>query len=171
DGTGTVASSIGDISYSYPTSTSETTTPLALGTTITLTATAGDDTKVFWEDCTAIGGVVSGNGTTIATCTFSALESSKIVNVTFQTGGPVAIGAILYSSLQLACDAAVDQDKILISEGVISGPVIVDSSNITMFLEGGWSCDFSPRTGGISVVQGPFTIKNGSISVDEITIK
>ncbi len=441
DGTGTVASSLGGISYSFPTSSSETTTPLALGTTISLTATAGDDTKVFWADCTAIGGVVSGNGTTIATCTFSSLESSKIVSVTFstaqymvtatvgangnldyttpspvavspddtasfkfnadagyhvasvsgcsgtpynntsnlitnyiyntgaitenctveaifavnrytlsierngtgtgtvysvpeincgddcseiydygtsvtltaeasegsvfkgwsggvcsgietcqviiyedltataqfdlinpsitsqsattgetttalkaqvnpnglqtnawfewesdsnfnplspsygnstlqhnlgsgaievgiseglsgltantkyhfrcvarnlfatktegndqtftttQTGDPVAIGEILYSNLQLACDAAVDQDKILISEGVISGPVTIDSSNITMFLEGGWSCDFSCRTGVISVVQGPFTIKNGSVSVDGIAIK
>ncbi|MCD6532608.1 MAG: hypothetical protein J7L25_00825, partial [Deltaproteobacteria bacterium] len=98
-------------------------------------------------------------------------EGNDQTFTTTQTGDPVAIGEILYSNLQLACDAAVDQDKILISEGVISGPVTIDSSNITMFLEGGWRCDFSYKTGNKSVVQGPFTIKNGSISVDGITIK
>ena len=53
------------------------------GSSITLSAIANSPYTATWKDCTEQGGVVSGNNTSIAKCTFSNLDSNKTVTANF----------------------------------------------------------------------------------------
>jgi hypothetical protein len=75
-GTGTVASSAGGLSFTYPANSSKTSSAINHGTPVTLTATAGTGSTVAWSTC--VGGVTAGNGTTSATCTYAALIGNVV---------------------------------------------------------------------------------------------
>lgn len=53
------------------------------GTSVTLSASANTGSTASWNNCAAAGGVAFGNGTTLATCTFSSLDANKTVTATF----------------------------------------------------------------------------------------
>lgn len=77
-GSGTVSSSPAGISCGADCSEN-----YLAGTSVTLSASANSGSKAAWNDCAAQGGVVSGNNTTLATCTFSSLDANKTVTATF----------------------------------------------------------------------------------------
>ena len=84
NGTGSVSSSVGGISYSYPTTKTGTTTSLNYGTSVVLTATTGVGSAASWGNtCTTAGGAEAGDGTTSASCTFGSLDGNKTVTVAF----------------------------------------------------------------------------------------
>jgi hypothetical protein len=57
---------------------------LTSGAIVIITATGDPTVSVSWEGtCTAAGGVESGNGTGVATCTFAGLDEYHWVKVTF----------------------------------------------------------------------------------------
>lgn len=85
NGTGTVASNTGGISYTYQTSNTGTTSAINYGTSVVVTATGSNSTVSWGGTCTAAGGVEAGNGTGTATCTFSSLNSNKTVTATFSS--------------------------------------------------------------------------------------
>jgi hypothetical protein len=78
NGSGTVASDAGGISYSYPTENTGTTSPLAEGSSITLKATAGTGSTAAWSDCAASGGTPTAD-----TCSFAGLDGDKTATATF----------------------------------------------------------------------------------------
>ncbi|MBU3945206.1 MAG: hypothetical protein KKE97_06215, partial [Proteobacteria bacterium] len=78
NGSGTVVSDAGGISYTYPAKSSDVSSLLDHGSAITLTATAETGSTVTWSDCATTGGT-----TTAATCSFSSLDSAKAVTATF----------------------------------------------------------------------------------------
>ena len=80
NGTGAVSSNAGGISYSYPVNNTGTTSLISYGTNVTLTATADTGSTVSWTACS---GNASGNGTALATCSYSALDGSKTAQATF----------------------------------------------------------------------------------------
>ncbi len=78
NGAGTVSSTTGGISYSYPTASTGSAT-LSSGTAVTLTATAGRGTGVSWSgNCDSTGGTTSA-----ATCTITNMNAAKNVAATF----------------------------------------------------------------------------------------
>ena len=79
NGKGVVTAVPGEIDFMHPATSEAVSTLLALGTEIVLTATADEYFTTYWLDCASAGGIVSGNGTSIATCSFSSLDSSKSV--------------------------------------------------------------------------------------------
>ena len=79
-GSGAVSSNTGGIDYSYPATGTETTSALDYGTNVVLTATAATGSTVSWTTCT---GTKAGNGTAIATCTYSSLNGTKTAAATF----------------------------------------------------------------------------------------
>ncbi len=81
DGFGSVTSNVGGISYTYPATNTGTSTPLDPGQSVTITASADAGSYATWDDC--VGGIVSGNGTSTAICTYSSLGSDKTPAVTF----------------------------------------------------------------------------------------
>ena len=85
-GTGHVNGNSGNasaISYDYPTTTSGS-ADFHQGATLILTATANAGSTASWSGtCTAAGGEEAGNGSTVATCTFSTLDAEKTVTATF----------------------------------------------------------------------------------------
>ncbi|MDO8947551.1 MAG: choice-of-anchor Q domain-containing protein, partial [Desulfocapsaceae bacterium] len=78
NGSGTVASDTGGISFTYPAESSGISSLLDHGSAITLTATAKTGSTVAWSGCTTTGGT-----TTAATCSFTSLDSAKTVTATF----------------------------------------------------------------------------------------
>jgi hypothetical protein len=78
NGSGTVASDVGSISYSYPAVNTGTSALLEEGSSITLTATAGTGSTAAWSGCAGNGGT-----STAATCSFSSLDGDKTVTATF----------------------------------------------------------------------------------------
>jgi hypothetical protein len=92
-GTGTVVSSPGGISYSYPTASTGTTSAINYGTPVTLTAVAGPGWTVFWTTCT---GVSAGNGTASATCTYAALGGNVTSGQAVATFGSPSV--VLWSN-------------------------------------------------------------------------
>jgi len=80
DGTGSISSNTGGISYSYQADNSGTTSAINAGTTVTLTADAGAGSTVSWTTC---DGTASGNATATATCSYSSLDGNKSTQATF----------------------------------------------------------------------------------------
>ncbi|MDP3695392.1 MAG: hypothetical protein Q8R42_04710, partial [Desulfocapsaceae bacterium] len=77
-GSGTVASNVGGISYSYPAGNNGISSALNHSSAITVTANANTGSTVVWSGCATPGGT-----TTAATCSFSSLDSAKTVTATF----------------------------------------------------------------------------------------
>ncbi len=87
---------------------------------------------------------------------------------------PVAIGGGQeYLTLQEACDAALDNDIILLWEGVYTGDldVLLGDSTHAILIQGGWNGDFSERAGDCSTIQGMITISLGEVTLDGICIQ
>ena len=59
---------------------------------------------------------------------------------------------------------------ILIGPTAVAEDVDIDVPDISFRLEGGWNCDFGSRTGTSSTIRGSFTIKEGSVEVDGLTV-
>jgi hypothetical protein len=78
NGSGTVASDAGGISYTYPAKSSDVSSLLDHGSAITLTATANTGSTVTWSGCAETGGTSSA-----ATCSFASLDNSKLATATF----------------------------------------------------------------------------------------
>ncbi|MFH2124173.1 MAG: choice-of-anchor Q domain-containing protein, partial [Pseudomonadota bacterium] len=78
NGNGTIVSDAGEISYTYPTVSSDTSSLLDHGSAITLTATADTGSTVTWSGCAETGGT-----STAATCSFASLDNNKLVTATF----------------------------------------------------------------------------------------
>ena len=78
NGSGTIVSGVGGISFTYPAGSSGISSDLDYGIPITLTATANTGSTVIWSGCAETGGT-----TTAATCSFSSLDSAKTVTATF----------------------------------------------------------------------------------------
>ena len=80
NGAGSVTSSTGGISFTYPAASSGAAT-LDHGTPVTLTASAAADSTVAWSgDCSTTGGTA-----TAATCTISGMAAARTVTATFST--------------------------------------------------------------------------------------
>ncbi len=86
-GQGNISSNVGGIDYVYPANNTGTTSFLNHGSKIILKAKAASGDTVYWPDCVAAGGVVSGNNGVNATCTFDSLDGDKTVTATFVQGG------------------------------------------------------------------------------------
>ena len=70
NGSGTVSSNTGGIIYTYPGTSTQTSALISQGANVVLTATADTGSSVSWSTCT---GATAGNGTGMATCTYSSL--------------------------------------------------------------------------------------------------
>ncbi len=87
EGNGFVRVSQGLIGFLYPTGGStRTSIPIPNGSSIDVIAETGSGSLASWNDCETSGGISSGNGSSIATCTFSSLDTDKVVNVTYTLG-------------------------------------------------------------------------------------
>jgi FG-GAP-like repeat/Divergent InlB B-repeat domain len=82
-GSGLVESNVGGISYYYQSASTAPSTAISYGTKVALSATADVGSTVSWDDCVGTGGTPSGNGTSMATCTFSSLDANKTATATF----------------------------------------------------------------------------------------
>jgi len=79
-GYGNVSSTPAGISFRHPLATSGSSN-FEAGTTVVLSAQAGPHSTASWSSCP--GGAVSGNGSGLATCTFSSLDGDKNALVSF----------------------------------------------------------------------------------------
>ncbi len=83
DGKGNVTASSGELDFSYPAVSSEISDNYSYGSSVILTADAGAGSNVSFVDCTSLGGMASGNGSSHATCTLSDMHQSKELTVVF----------------------------------------------------------------------------------------
>ena len=79
-GSGTVTSTPAGVNLSYPASSSAASS-FEGGSTVVLSAQAGPHSTASWSSCP--GGAVSGNGSGLATCTFSSLDGDKNALLSF----------------------------------------------------------------------------------------
>ncbi len=86
---------------------------------------------------------------------------------------PVKIyGDTEYQTVQDGVDWAVDGNYVMLRGGYThTGDVTTTGLTGTIVLEGGWNCDFGVRAAGVSVIDGIFTITDGTVIMDEVTIK
>ena len=168
-GTGTVKSSTGGIDFSYQT-TLLGTEQLSFGSTVTITATGTNGSTVAWSgDCDSKGGTPL-----VATCTINGIWSSKFVNATFTpavpiTPPPVRIGTTGYQDLQTAYGQAKDLSVIEMLAGTLTGSLYT-SNPIDVTIKGGFDTTYTTNS-GITVIDGKFTIWNGSLTVEQVRIK
>lgn len=110
----------------------------------------------------------------ITSYTFSNVTSGHSISATFTANAcmtlPVSIvrSSFSYETLQLGYDAALDGD-IIQAHGIdFSGDFNVNR-NIAVTLDGGYSCDYTSKTGS-TVIKGNLTITNGALVVDDLVI-
>jgi hypothetical protein len=75
-----------------------------------------------------------------------------------------------FSSLQQACAAAENNDVIQMQATAYDGAQTFDNYGLSVTLKGGYNATYSDNAGQ-TVVGSPFSVKNGTIIVENITIK
>ncbi len=80
NGAGMVQSDVGGLNYDYPGAITGTTTAINSGANVVLKATASTESKATWTACT---GAATGNGTALATCTYTGLDGNKTAAASF----------------------------------------------------------------------------------------
>ena len=131
-------------------------------TSVTLSASANSGSKAAWNDCTTQGGIVSGNNTSLATCTFSSLDANKTVTAAFAlntytvTPSPDANGSLSPSTPQIVnynetmvftvtpdngyrIDTITGCSGSLDGEIYITGPITGDCEVVASFTLGGYT--------------------------------
>jgi len=74
-----------------------------------------------------------------------------------------------YSTLQYAYDVALDGDTIQ-SQAVVVGSDLNFNQNISVTIKGGYDCDYSTNDQQ-SIVNGPITVRNGTVTIENVIIK
>jgi hypothetical protein len=166
-GSGTISSSSGGISYSYPDSHTGSASYNA-GTSVTLTATATSG-SVAWSGCDSTGG-----DTSSATCTVS-VGAAKTVTADYSLAScanePVQNYSTTtsYWSIQTAYDAAAGGNEIYMQSGDFGETLTLANTNAVKLL-GGYNCGYS-SAGGFTTVHGSVTLKGGTVTFSGIKIK
>ena len=82
---------------------------------------------------------------------------------------PVRRGSISYSTLQDAYDEALDGDTIQ-SQAVVVGTDLNLNRNVSVTIKGGYDCDYSTNDQK-SKVNGPVTIRSGTVTIENVIIQ
>ena len=82
---------------------------------------------------------------------------------------PVRRGSISYSTLQDAYDEALDGDTIQ-SLAVVVGTDLNLNRNVSVTIKGGYDCDYSTNDQK-SKVNGPVTIRSGTVTIENVIIQ
>ncbi|NVN92200.1 MAG: hypothetical protein HXX11_16580, partial [Desulfuromonadales bacterium] len=104
------------------------------------------------------------------------LTGSKAITANFDSTpvtGTVRIAGsppTYFSSLQLACAAAENNDVIQMQVTTYDGAQIFDRNGFSVTLKGGYNATYS-NNAGQTVVGSPFTVMNGTLIVENITVK
>ncbi len=99
NGSGTITSSLGGISITYPGSTTQTSGDIPSGSSVALTAIAGaGQNSIMDSDCVGNGGALVKTGTERSVCTFSNLTTDKTIALSFQVIPVVSAGGAMPSS-------------------------------------------------------------------------
>jgi len=161
-GTGTVTSSPAGISCSGGTCRY----PFSISTQVTLTAapTNGSCFSAF----TYTGGSTNSNPYNI-----SSYDPASTASVTAQFSPSNAAitspSATEYCTLQEAVNAASTGSSVLARGGVLSNTLVMNRSNTTITLKGGYT-SFTSTSSGFTSLSGPLTIQQGTLVVDNIAI-
>lgn len=151
NGSGVISSDPAGINLSYPLSNSSN-KEFIHGTTVVLTAMANTGSTVSWL---CEGGSASGNGTQIATCTFSNISSAKTAIATFTISvyslnvsiNPAGAGSVIGTGISCPTDctesfnfgASIELTAVA-SEGYVfnnwSGSINSSSQNIEFVMDG-----------------------------------
>ena len=133
-----------------------------LGTLTTLLATpSGPSTFGGWSGCTSASGTtcnVTMDERKSITATFNAPNKVKILNgASYATIADAYTAANAGAAIMLAQDTFIENLSLGLNKAVI--------------LSGGWYPDFHGLTGLYSYLQGVLTIANGSMTVENLTIR
>lgn len=138
---------------------------IAAGNTINLVATPTIDTLFdVWLGCTTN----LGNSCTVF------MDAAKDLYVLFKTA-PIAknqqTGQEYFSVLQAAYDNAADGETIMMrmNSAQLTGGLVADK-NVGISLKGGYTSDYSGTQTGYTTLQGPVTIRSGTVIVDRLIV-
>jgi hypothetical protein len=171
-GSGSVSSSTGGISYSYPAAHTGSAT-LNYGIAVTLTATANPGSTVTWigSDCSS----TTGGSTASAICTINSMDGAKKVAADFSLTScgnqPVKImgTSSYYPSITSGYDVASSGQTVQIQAGDFGEDLRLFNVN-PVKMSGGYSCDYLTDT-GVTNIHGSMTFKGGAVTIDKVTIK
>jgi hypothetical protein len=168
NGFGSVSSSAGGITFSYP-RVSSASAAIAAGTDFTLTAVAAAGSTVAWYgNCDSTGG-----SSTTATCTITAMNAAKTVQAAFVT--PCAIGPVrkdplsYYDSIGIGYSAIADNSTLQMQGSVFTENLTLNRS-VGVTMKGGYDCAFSANTGW-TTVSGSMTVSSGNATIENLIIR
>ena len=140
DGSGTISSDVGEISYTYPETRTASSSALNHGGSITLTAYADEDTNVSWSNCDTTGGTENE-----ASCTISPVDGDKDVTATFKL-------STYTLSVQLGGDGTgtVKSSQSGVECGTDCDEVYTSSTEVTLIATPGEGSEFRGWTGACS---------------------
>jgi hypothetical protein len=168
NGYGSVSSSAGGISLSYP-RVGSASAAIAAGTGFTLTAAAAAGSTVAWYgNCDSTGG-----SSTNATCTVTGMNAAKTVQAAFVT--PCAIAPVrkdtlsYYDAIGIGYGAVADNGLLQMQASSFSENLHLNRS-VAVTLKGGYDCGFTANTGW-TTVSGSMTVSDGSAAIENLIIK
>jgi hypothetical protein len=165
NGSGTVSSSSGGISYTYP-ALNTGSANIFEGTAVTLTAAAATGSTVGWTgDCSS----TSGNATSSATCIIDTMNAPKTGTATF-TKLPVRIEgtASYYTAIQLAYNAATTDQTVQMHAVTFTEDLLL-ANPAAVKLKGGYDTNFTSNP-DFTTVHGTMTITGGAVTLENVIV-
>ncbi len=168
-GTGTVTSSPAGISCSGGTCRY----PFSISTPVTLTATPTNGSCFSAFTYTGVATSSTVGSTNSNPYNISSYDPTSTSTVTAQFSPSNAAitspSPAEYCTLQEAVIAASTGSNVLVRSGVLSNTLVMNRSNTTLTLKGGYT-DFASTSSGFTSLSGPLTIQQGTLVVDSIAV-
>ncbi|MSN25640.1 MAG: hypothetical protein GJV46_07175 [Geobacter sp.] len=170
-GTGTVTSSPAGISCSGGTCRY----PFSISNPVTLTATPtnGSCFSAFTYTGVTTSSTVSVGSTNSNPYNISSYDPTSTSSVTAQflpsNAAITSPSPTEYCTLQEAVNAASTGSSVMVRSGVLSNTLVMNRSNTTLTLKGGYT-DFASTSSGFTSLSGPLTIQQGTLVVDSIAV-
>jgi PKD repeat protein len=106
----------------------------------------------------------------------NSLERTNYITVTSGACGndPVRIYGtppIYYSYLQTAYSEAVPNDLIQLMDGSLSESSISFNKDISVTIKGGYDCNYTDNSTGMTTIATSFTFSNGTVTIENITLE
>jgi|GEM_PF-1544661 len=165
-GSGTVASTVGGINYSYQTTGSASAT-LNFSTPVIVTATASPTSNASWSgDCDSQGGTSS-----VAICTIAGMNSAKTVTANFSIRNVKNLNTSVYYDTILSAYAVAEVNQtILLHATGFTGDLLLNNPN-AVTLKGGYDADYTTNSRSYTTISGKVTVNGGKVVVENIAVK
>src|ERR1039457_3090306 len=102
---------------------------------------------------------------------FSAVVETQAISSSSSSGVQIEGSTVLYSTVQEAYDAAVDNDVIGITGATISGPLLANNQQLSVVtFKGGCDSSFTQIPGSSTTILGTVTLQYGRVIMNAMTI-